>query len=197
MADPFSLAAASAGSSMIGGAISAGGSILSGQSQSAMYGYQAGVAQLNQKIALQNADYTRIVGGSANYKQGLTTGATLAAEKSGQSASGLDVNSGSGAAVRSSTTQLGQYDESVMATNYAKKAYDYDVEAASKGAEASADLIAGKNAVTASYVSAAGSILGTAGSVSSKWLQGSSAFGGPSQGITTYDPDMQASGWQA
>lgn len=183
--DPFSIAAVSAGASVLGGAITAGGTLAGGASQQAMYNYQAGVAQLNSKIALQNADYTQTAGGTAGYQSGLKTGAIVGTQKADQGASGVDVGSGSAAGVRDTTTKLGQYDQDLIATNYAKKAYGYEVEAATKTAEAGADVIAGENAVKASKISAAGSILGTVGSVSSKWLQGSSVFSKGDSGSTS------------
>lgn len=183
--DPFSIAAVSGGASLLGGLITAGGTLAKGASDQAMYTYQAGVAQLNAKIDKQNADYTETAGGTAGYQSGLKTGAIVGTQKADQGASGVDVGSGSAAGVRDTTTKLGQYDEDLIATNYAKKAYGYEVEAATKTAEAGADVIAGENAVKASKISAAGSILGTVGSVASKWLQGSSVFSKGDSGSTS------------
>lgn len=182
---PAAIAGASSIASLLGGAITAGGTLAGGASQQAMYNYQAGVAQLNSKIALQNADYTQTAGGTAGYQSGLKTGAIVGTQKADQGASGVDVESGSAAGVRDTTTKLGQYDQDLIATNYAKKAYSYEVEAATKTAEAGADVIAGENAVKASKISAAGSILGTVGSVASKWLQGSSVFSKGDSGSTS------------
>lgn len=177
MAEPFSWAGIGTAASIIGGGVSAYGAVSKGASDQAMYGYQAGVAQLNQKISLQNAAYTREAGGTAVYQSGLKTAATVSVEKVAQSGSGIDVNTGSAESTRAATTSLGQYDEGLIATNYAKKAYGYDVEAATKGTEASADIIAGEQSAKAGNISAAASLLSTAGSVSAKWLQASSAFG--------------------
>lgn len=177
MADPFSISAVGAGASAGGSILSAIGAISGGESQQAMYQYQAGVAQLNQKIALQNADYAEQVGGTAVLQEGRKVASVVSAEKVGQAGSGIDVNTGSAAETRASTTRIGQYDEGVIATNYAKKAYGYEVEAATKGAEAGADIIAGDEAVKASKIAAASSILSGAGNVASKWLQGSTTFG--------------------
>lgn len=190
MAGP--LAGIGIGATLIGGVTSAVGALGTGASQQAMYNYQAGVAQLNSKIALQNADYAQTAGDTAGYQSGLKTGAVVGQQKADQGASGLDVNSGSAAAVRTSTTNLGQYDQDLIATNYAKKAYGYEVESATQTAAAGADVIAGNNAVTASDISAAGTVLGTVGSVSSKWLQANSTFGGGSKGSSNgvvYPPD--------
>ena len=177
MADPFTWAAIGVGSSLIGGGVSAYGSLQKGAADQSMYNYQAGVAQLNQKIALQNASYAQEAGGSAAYQSGLKTAATVAQQKVDQSASGIEVGSGSAAGVRQSTTALGVYDQNLIRTNFAKKAYGFEVEAATKGTEAGADVIAGQQAKKAGDIGAVASILGTAGSVSSKWLQASSSFG--------------------
>ncbi len=177
MADPFTWAAIGVGASALGGATSAYGSLQKGAADKAMYNYQAGVAQLNQKIALQNASYAQEAGGSAAYQSGLKTAATVAQQKVDQSASGFDVAGGSATGVRQSTTALGVYDQNLIRTNFAKKAYGFEVEAATKGAEAGADVIAGQQAKKAGDIGAVASILGTAGSVSSKWLQASSSFG--------------------
>src|SRR6266404_7172724 len=133
MADPFTWATIGAGASLIGGGVSAYGSLQKGAADQAMYNYQAGVAQLNQKIALQNASYAVQSGESSAYQSGLKTGATVAQQKVDQSASGFDVAGGSAAGVRQSTTALGVYDQNLIRTNFAKKAYGFEVEAATKG----------------------------------------------------------------
>src|SRR5882672_9130234 len=120
MADPFTLALIGAGTSIIGGGVQAYGAAQKGAADQAMYGYQAGVAQLNQKIALQNAAYAQQAGGSAAYQSGLKTAANRGQIMAAQAASGIDVGSGSSAAVRKSTTELGVYDQNLIRTNYAK-----------------------------------------------------------------------------
>lgn len=175
MADPFTMAAIGIGATVAGGATSAYGQYAQGQSTKAMYGYQAGVAQLNQKIALQNRDYTLQAGGTAVRQAGLKLGQMVGNQKVAQSGSGLDLNQGSAEKVRADTLALGEEDIGTISTNYAKKAYGYEVEAATKSAEAGADLIAGSNASKAGAISAAGTFLSTAGSVASKWYQGSQA----------------------
>lgn len=182
MADPFTLMAISTAATVAGGGVAAYGAAAKGSADQAMYGYQAGVAQLNARIAKQNADYTREAGGTAAYQSGLKTGQVVGQQKVAQSASGINVNTGSAAKVRADTLELGQLDQSTIRTNYAKKAYGYEVEAATKEAEAGADLVAGSQAKKAANINVASSILGTVSSVSSKWMQGSQAgmFGGGS-----------------
>lgn len=196
MADPFTWAAIGTAASVAGGAVGVGGALAKGSADKAMYGYQAGVALLNQNIAKQNAAYTRDVGENAAFISGRKTQATIGTEKVDQSASGLDVNSGSALDVRKSTADVGAIDQATIRQNYAKKAYGFEVEAATKGAEAVGDVAAGEQAEKSGRINAASSILGTVSSVSSKWLQGSSTFGGASSGVTTYDENQRAVGWQ-
>lgn len=210
MADPFSWAGiAAAGSaiapwaqgigtaaSIAGGAIGASGALAKGSSDKAMYGYQSGVALLNQNIAKQNASYARDIGEGASAASGRKTMATISSEKIAQAANGFDVNSGTPASVRQSTQDIGYIDQSTIRQNYAKKAYSYEVEAATRGTEAKADIIAGEQSEKVGKIGAASSILGSVSSVSSKWLQGSSAFGGANSGITLYDENQQAVGWR-
>lgn len=195
MADPFTWAAIGTAASVAGGAVGATGALAKGSSDKAMYGYQAGVALLNQNIAKQNAAYTRDVGENAAFISGRKTQAIIGTEKVDQSASGLDVNSGSALDVRKSTADVGAIDQATIRQNYAKKAYGFEVEAATKGAEAIGDIIAGEQAEKSGKINAASSILGTVSSVSSKWLQGSSVFGGANSGVTTYDENQRAVGW--
>src|SRR5258708_32147406 len=154
VADPFTWAAIGVGSSLIGGGVSAYGSLQKGAADQSMYNYQAGVAQLNQKIALQNASYAQQAGGSAAYQSGLKTAANVAQQKVDQSASGIEVGSGSAAGVRQSTTALGVYDQNLIRTNFAKKAYGFEVEAATKCAKTGQDGIRGNKERTAADIGA-------------------------------------------
>lgn len=189
----------SIGASVLGGITSAFGAAQKGSADQAMYNYQAGVAQLNSKIAKQNADYTREAGGTVQYQSGLKTGQQVGQQKVAQASSGIDVNTGSAAKVRADTLELGQLDQRTIGQNYAKKAYGYEVEAATKEAEAGADLVAGSQAKKAADINVASSILGTVSSVSSKWMQASQAgvFGGSGggSGIKLFNENQEVVGY--
>lgn len=185
--DPFTLTAITTAATIAGGGVAAYGAASKGAADKAMFGYQAGVADLNKKIALQNADYTREAGGTVAYQSGLKTGQVVAQQKVAQSASGIDVNTGSAATVRADTTKLGQLDQETIRQNYAKKAYGFEVEAATKTAEAGADIVAGTQASKAASINVASSILGTVSSVSSKWMQANQAGIGKSGGDAFLD----------
>jgi hypothetical protein len=160
------------GSSLMGGLTGALGSIMGGSSQSAMYKYQAGIATMNAKVAKQNAEYAIQSGESQSFQSGQKTRFQIGQQKTAQGASNLDVNSGSPSQVRDSQQAVGMVDQSTIRTNAGRKAYGFEVESAQDTAQAGADLAAAKNATTAGDIGAFSSIIGSAGSVSSKWLQG-------------------------
>lgn len=162
-------------STAIGAGVSAVGSSYAGQAKSDMYNYQAGVADLNKKIASQNADYSREVGEVKAQDSGLRTEFQVGKMKAAQGGSGLDVNSGSALATRQSQTLIGQHDQGTIRSNAARQAYGFDIEAIKYGAEGDMLRTAGKNAIEAGNLGAVSSILGGASSVASKWLQGTSA----------------------
>ena len=154
------------------GVTQAVGSIFGGMANQGMYNYQAQVAQMNAQIAKQNAAYEGALGEVQAQQQGMKTRAVISQTRATQGASGLDVNTGSSASVRSSELQLGQYDQAIIRSNAARRAYGFEVEAAGDIAQAGAYRAAGANSMTAGLLGAFTSILGAGGSFSSKWQQG-------------------------
>jgi hypothetical protein len=168
--DPVTLTAISIGTTAAAGGVSAFGALSGGASKKAMYQYQAGIADTNSKIAKQNADYAIRVGESQAMTQGLKTRQQVGTAIATRGASGLDVNKGSNARVVQSVEMVGEHNEAIIRSDAAKRAYGYEVEAASATANATIARMAGDDASKAGTISALGSILGTAGSVSSKWV---------------------------
>lgn len=199
MADPFTgtVAAIGVASTLAGGLMSASGQQQAGEASSKMYAYKAGVAQRNAAINRQNSDFALEAGESEAKRSGLTTGFTIARQTVAQSGSGFDVNSGSAAAVRDSTRDIGIVDQNTIRTNAGRKALGYRNRAGDLDAESGADVMAGQNARTAADIASTGTLIGTAGSVASKWLQAGQVWGGGKGGVTTYDPNMNISGWSA
>lgn len=180
MVAPAALGAISLGASALGGATSAFGSIMGGQSQAAMYNYQAGIAQINQQIMQQSADYATAAGEVSAQESGMKTRAQIGQTIAQQGAGGLAVGGGSNARVVSSELALGQEDQALIRSNAARQAYGYEVQGVQDTAQSQLDTMAASKSQTAGLLGAAGSILGAAGSVSSKWLQASQTgiFGG-------------------
>jgi hypothetical protein len=173
------IAAIGLGSTVIGGITGAVGSIFGGQAQAGMYNYQAGIAQMNAQIAKQNAAYELAVGETQAQQSGMKTRAQISQTRAAQGAGGLDVGSGTNVKVRESELQLGQYDQALIRSNASRRAYGQEVIAAQETAQSNLDQFAAKTSITASYFGAASSILGAAGSFSSKWFAGQgSGLGG-------------------
>ena len=192
MADPVTLAAIGIGSAAAGGLTSAIGSLFSGQAQSNMYKYQAGVATANAAIAKQDAAYAIASGEVEAQQSGMKTRFQEGATKVGIAAGNIDTSTGSAGKVIASETEIGQENEAVIRANAAKKAYGFEVGAAEDVAQAGAYTVAGETSVTAGDIGAVSSVLGAAGNVSSKWLQASQAFG--TGGDTSGDASSGKSG---
>lgn len=160
------------GATLAGGLLSAFGAGASGKAQQQMYNYQAQVAQINAQIDKQNAEWALHKGDVEGVQYGMQAAQRFGQIRAAQGASNIDVNTGSAADVQRSQRTITRMDESQIRENAAKTAYDYNVRSTMDTNQATLDVIAGKNAKLAGDISEAGSIIGTAGSISSKWLQG-------------------------
>lgn len=209
--DPVSiLTAVSLGSTVLGGIVGAMGEEGKGQAEARSlrlqgeakgqgyeadtkaYMYKAGIAEMNKKVKLQDADYARWAGETEAQQSGMKTRFNISTAKAKQAGSGLEVDFGSPSAVRDSILEIGQYDQSMIRTNAAKKAYGFQVEAATAEADKTLNEMAAEKSTTAAmfarqgageaadtaetagHVGAMKSILGASSSVASKWIQGSS-----------------------
>jgi hypothetical protein len=172
MADPVTIAMIGMGASAAAGGVSAFGSIMGGQAQAGMYEYQAGLAKMNAQIAQQNARYALQTGEAQAMRSGMKSREQMGETLTRQAASGIDVNQGTGVRVRQSEQQLALYDQAAIRSTAARQAYGYRAQGFMDEQQSILDQYAAKNAKTAGYIGAASSILGAAGSVSSKWMQG-------------------------
>ena len=163
------------GTSLAGGIMGAVGAEKTGAAQQQMYNYQAGIAQINSKIDLQNADYARNVGEIQAQNYGIKAAQELGNIKTAQSASNIDINSGSAVDVRTSQSKVAQMDLTQIRSNAAKTAYDFDVKSTMDLNQSTLDIMGGENAKQAGDINAMSSIIGSVGSVSSKWMQGNQA----------------------
>lgn len=160
------------GATVAGGVASAAGASQQASANAQMYNYQAGIAQQNQQIAEQNKSYALIQGEANAAQSGMASRFRMGSIITGQAASGFDVNSGSNKQVQESASQVANTEQTIIRSNSAKAAYDYEIGAVQAGEQASAYSASAVNAKTAGDIAVTSSILGTAGSVSDKWLQG-------------------------
>ena len=170
--DPITggLALASLASTALGGIMGGKGQSQQYQAQQAMYYYQAGIALNNQQIEKQNAGYALQQGEQRAMQSGMQTRAQVGEIKAAQGASGFDVNKGTQPLVPAGQEQVGGIEQATIRSNASKQAFDYDVSAFQYGEQAKLDEFAGTNASKAAGIAQESSILGTAASVSSKWL---------------------------
>lgn len=175
MTSPGALGGVGLGASLAGGLVSAFGAQQTGAAQQQMFNYQAAVAQINSKIDLQNSDYAINQGEQQATQYGMKEAQQFGQIRAAQGASNIDVNSGSNAQVQSSERAVAGIDTATIRSNAAKVAYDYDVKSTMDLNQSTLDTMAGINAKTAGDINATASILGTVGSVATKWQQGNTS----------------------
>ena len=182
MADPVTLgmAAVSIGSTIFGGIEGAKGAAQKADAQTAMYQYKAGIAQANQKIAMQNAQQAYQDYGVKGQLYGLQAGQAAGKLKAAQAASGINLTGGSASMVRASQLAGVQTEEGMIAHMGAQKAYGEQVQAMNFAGEAGLAAMGGQFAQEQKGIDVAQSYLGATTSVADKWMQYSKAgvFGG-------------------
>ena len=177
MASPGVLAGVGAGAQAGGSLLSYFGAKREGAAQAGMYQYQSGIAQLNQKIAMQNRDYSLATGEQQAAEEGMKQRAIAGTTLARQGASGIDVGSGSSADVRTSQHDIATMDLATIRNNAARKAYGYTVEAAQDEAQSKLFDMAAVESKKAGDIKALGSLVSGVSGVSDKWLQYQSNFG--------------------
>lgn len=189
MVDPVTLTAITMASTIAAGGISAIGSNMSAEASANAFRYKAGIAGLNKTIAEQNAAWATNAGGIKASNFGLRAAQEIAETKVRQSGSGIDVTSGSSAAVRETQGDVARFEQGIIRADARHTAYGYEMDAQKATAEGSLDIASADNARKAGDLSVLSSIIGTAGSVASKWSQGNTiGIGSGSGSIGTYDP---------
>lgn len=171
MTSPQALAGATMGGTVVGNLLQGFGQDQADQAQAAASQYKAGVALLNKQINEQNANWAVESGQAQGQMQGMKSRQQIAQTKTVQSASGFDVNSGTGAKVRSDQTNIAQYDQNVINWNASKTAYGYETKATMDQAESELDTAAASSESEAGNLAMVGSFINAGTSVSSKWLQ--------------------------
>jgi hypothetical protein len=174
MVDPVTLGTVALVGTAVGGVVGGIGEEESGQAAAAASTYKAGVAQLNRKIAEQNAQWAIQAGGAQAEVKGMQEAQKIGQEKVVQAASGLDVNTGTTAKVRSDMVSASAYEQNVIRWDAAKTAYGYEVKAATDEAESNLDLMAASQQKTAGDIGMLTSFINAGTSVASKWSQGKS-----------------------
>lgn len=157
--------AGSVGSSIMGAA----GASQAADAQAQSMQYKAAVARNNAIIAERNAQEATsagVVGASTN---DMKTRNTVGTQIVTQAANGLDVGSGTNAALQDSARDLGHLDSMTIIHNALKQATGFRAQGANFTAEAGLDEASAVNARTAGDYKVATSLLGGATSFGDKW----------------------------
>ena len=167
------------GAGLLGGVMGGIGQMQQSSAQSQMYQYQAGLSAQNAAIQKQNMAYALQQGEQEANRSGMRSRFQEGQIKTGQAASGFNVNTGTDVNVQQGQKLVGQMDQAAIRSTAAKRAYDYDISSIQATDQASAYTASAKNVQAAEPIQIASSILGTASSVGSKWqaMQSSGAIG--------------------
>lgn len=125
--------------------------------------YQSEVASSNQQIATQNAQFASASGEEKAAVQEQKTRAQMGAIEAGQASSGVDINSPTATAVRTSTDELGNLDAQTIRSNAAREAYGYQTQSTNFENQSAADISQGENAGVAGEFNAGSGLLSGAG----------------------------------
>lgn len=131
--------------------------------------YQAQVARNNQVIAQQNAQQAAQTGAVAAQRQDLINRQRMGAIEAAQSASGIDIGTGSPKAVRESAYQVGRLDTATVMQNALERARSEEVAASNYDAQAQLDRMQAQAARAAGLTSGFSSLIGGASSFADKW----------------------------
>lgn len=157
--------------SAIGTVAGVAGQVGSAEAEQKQASYQAEVARNNQIIAAQNAQYASQAGASqvtaSQLKQRQDTG-EVAAELA---SSGLDINTGTPASLRTAATELGQLSTAGVAENAALQVYGYKTQGTSYGAQAGLYQQEATEAPLVGAIAGGSSLLSGVGGLASKWSE--------------------------
>ena len=149
----------STGLGLVGAGVSAIGAISQGNAESAQASYEAQVARNNAITAGQNANYATAAGEQRAFNQALKERQQSQAVVSGLAASGIDINTGSAADVRTSQAAIGQQDVETVRQQAALTAYGYRTQATNYTAQATLDTAQAGFDTEAGWLKGLGGIL--------------------------------------
>lgn len=118
--------------------------------------YKATVAANNATIAKQNAGYAASATAAQTEDAGLKARSQSANVRAGLAASGVDVNSGSAAAIQTGQREIGNLDTQRVASRGGLQVYGYEAQSANFQAESNLDEKEAQFAVPAAILKGAG-----------------------------------------
>jgi hypothetical protein len=147
---------------MVMAALSAAGSVMRGMAAQSAAKAQASAEEQNARLAeLQGADAVRR-GGREEAKFRREQAMLAGRQRSLLAASGVDIDSGSAAALQEASRMEGEEDAAVIRLNAQREKWGFDIQALNHRNAAAAARSAGSNAMTAGIVGGATSLLSAA-----------------------------------
>lgn len=180
--DPISAgitAVAGMGMTLLGGMGQARGAEALGQSEANMALYQQAVARNNAVIAGYNADYTQKAGDVAIAGHTQKVISSAGETRAALADKGVDINSGSAAAVQEGQADLGQIDAAILRQNVLKNVWNFKAQASDAEAQARLFGMQAQYARQAGRIRGRTSILGAAASTAGQASQFYRSFGNP------------------
>ena len=163
------LAGISLATTVVGGVMSARAQQQQAAQQASHSYYQAGIARNNQ-IAANYAAQDAIERGKVDRaKAAIASKQRQGAQRAALAAGGVDVNSGSALDLQLETEALGNYDQLVAMNNAEREALGFRTQGANFGGEVGLHTSAAQNSLYSGKTAATATLIGTAGSVASKW----------------------------
>lgn len=163
-------AAAAVAIMAVSAAVSAYGAYQSSMAQKKSAEYQAQVAQNNAQIASWNAQDALERGQRAEADQRMKNSQFKSDQRASLAARGLDLGEGSPVDILATTDFMGERDALAIRDNAAREAWGYRIQA--NNSTDNANLLISKANSENPTMAAGMSLLGSAGSVASKWYGG-------------------------
>lgn len=144
---------------LLGSVVGAAGSIQQGKAQAAAYNAQAQANEQNSRIAERQAQEEAASGAREERLIRRQTQQEMGAQRAMFAANGLDSSSGSPLDIQTGTAFNGEMDALTTRRNTSFNVWGMQNQAVGYRNQARADRAAAKNAKTAGYIGAAGSLL--------------------------------------
>lgn len=167
-----------------GAASSAVGSFYSAKSMKSQLSFEAGMADINARIAEIGARQELLNGQKQVGSLTLQAGQLKSKQRTAMGANGIDMSEGNAVELRASTDLMKEIDVNTIEANAVRSAWGYRTQGANYQAEAATKR--GTASGISPFGSAAGSLLSGAGQVASSWYQYNKpgAFNTPSNAVT-------------
>jgi hypothetical protein len=151
---------------MVSGAF---GSYFAASSQRTLLNAQAEIAEINARVAESQARTELLAGQRREQASRLSTAQLKSSQRTALAANGVDLGEGSAVELQTSTDLMGEIDANTIHANAVRSAWGYRTQATNSTNDAI--MRRGAAAGISPGMSAASSLLGSAGTVASSWYR--------------------------